>query len=137
MWPKRPPDFTIQDNYLLRWYLIPQNRWFNVYLHNIRHSDDDRALHDHPWWNMSIIIKGSYHELTRERMRYWPQWSVIFRKATQAHRLIVPDDSDIWTLFITGPRTRVWGFHCPKGWIPWTEFVNMDDTGEIGPGCGE
>ena len=137
MWPRRPPDFTIQNDYLLRWHLVPRNRWFNIYLHNIRHSDDDRALHDHPWWNVSIIIKGSYRELTREGLRYWPRWSMIFRSATRAHRLIVPDDSAVWTLFITGRKVRTWGFHCPKGWIPWTEFVNMDDTGEIGPGCGD
>ena len=146
MWPKRPPDFTIQDNYLLRWHLIPRNRWFNIYLHNIRHSDDDRALHDHPWWNVSIILKGSYNE-----MRFWepvpnrpgyrilhhPRWSVIFRSALTAHRLIVKDDSNVWTLFITGPKVREWGFHCPKGWVVWTDFVNMDNTGEIGPGCGD
>ncbi len=144
MWPKRPPDFIIQDNYLLRWHLIPRNRWFNIYLHNIRHSDDDRALHDHPWWNMSIILKGSYHEVRpstgifKEKAAYYTRGSVIFRKATQAHRLIInPIAGSAWTLFITGPKVREWGFHCPKGWVHWKKFVNMDNTGEIDPGCGD
>ncbi len=42
----RKPDFIIggpENPYLLRWYLIPQNRFFNVYLHKILRSDDDRA----------------------------------------------------------------------------------------------
>ena len=137
MWPKRPPDFTIQDNYLLRWHLIPRNRWFNIYLHNIRHSDDDRALHDHPWWNISIILKGGYTELIPQKALWRPRWSIIFRKATDSHRLIIQGDDHVWTLFITGPKVREWGFHCPKGWVVWTDFVNMDNTGEIGPGCGD
>lgn len=63
---KRWPDMVIGDNdnpYLLRWYVIPRNRIFNIYLHKFVRSDDDRALHDHPWsWNMSLIIKGIYIE---------------------------------------------------------------------------
>ena len=137
MWPKRPPDVVIADNYLLRWHLIPRNRWFNVYLHNIRHSDDDRAMHDHPWWNVSIILKGYYYEMTPQGTFYQPRWSVIFRKATYSHRLILLANNYAWTLFITGPTVREWGFHCPKGWVHWKKFVNMDNTGEIGPGCGD
>src|SRR3546814_8204117 len=42
----RKPDITIggEDNpYLRRWYIIPRNRWFNVYLHEFLRDDDDRA----------------------------------------------------------------------------------------------
>ena len=49
---RRAPDFVIggSDNpYLLRWFLIPRNPVFNVYLHKFMRSDDDRALHTHPW----------------------------------------------------------------------------------------
>jgi hypothetical protein len=64
----REPDLYIggkDDPYLLRWYLIPRNRFFNVYLHKIVRSDDDRALHDHPWWWLSVMLKGRYAEVTR------------------------------------------------------------------------
>ena len=56
---KRPPNAIIggpENPYLLRWWLIPRNRWFNVYLHQFKRSDDDRALHDHPWINASIVL---------------------------------------------------------------------------------
>ena len=59
---RREPDFIIGDNYLRRWWLIPRNRWLNVYLHEFRASDDDRALHDHPWASCSIILRGEYFE---------------------------------------------------------------------------
>jgi hypothetical protein len=41
------------------------------------------------------------------------------------------------TLFITGPKVREWGFHCPQGFVHWRDFVHPDDPGGIGPGCGE
>lgn len=41
-----------------------------------------------------------------------------------------------WTLFITGPRCRHWGFHCPeRGWVHWKLFTAADDPGDIGKGC--
>ena len=63
----RKPDFIIGPKdapYLRRWWIIPRNRLFNIYLHQILRSDDDRALHDHPWINCSIILKGRYMEVT-------------------------------------------------------------------------
>ncbi len=42
-----------------------------------------------------------------------------------------------WSLFITGPVVRTWGFHCENGWVPWRDFVDERDTGKIGRGCGE
>ena len=51
----RAPDEVIGTNYLERWHLIPRNRFFNVYLHKFSGPDSCRELHDHPWWNLSII----------------------------------------------------------------------------------
>ena len=135
----KPPDFVIgpgEEPYLLRWWIIPRNRWFNIYLHEIRRSDDDRALHDHPWINMSILLRGHYLEVT-PRGSFWRRpWVPIIRFPTAAHRLIVSGDP-VWSLFITGPVVREWGFHCPQGWVPWRKFVDDRDNGQIGTGCGE
>jgi hypothetical protein len=43
-----------------------------------------------------------------------------------------------WTLFITTPILREWGFHCPqRGWVHWRDFTASADgrRGEIGKGC--
>jgi len=59
-WVRRPPDFVIgppDDPYMRRWWLLPRNRVLNVYLHHVRHDDDDRALHDHPWASLSILLR--------------------------------------------------------------------------------
>lgn len=62
-----PPSFRINradGPYLHRWYLIPKNRWFNIYLHHFLNSDDEVACHNHPWWSFGFILKGSYIEIT-------------------------------------------------------------------------
>lgn len=141
----RAPDRIIGENYLHRWHLVPRNRFLNVYLHKFLGSDDDRALHDHPWASVSICLGGlalevyrdpnsawwdeQHHDRFRVVRRFWP----IFRRATHAHRIEVID-GPVWTIFITGPAVRQWGFWCPQGWRHWREFTTPDGD-SIGPGC--
>jgi hypothetical protein len=148
-----PPDFVIGDPrnpYLLRWWLIPRNPWFNIYLHKILRSDDDRALHDHPWWNVSVLLRGSYDEVVPSYPYQHPMWDyglygtrtyrrrqgqLVFRRPHYAHRLVVRPGEPCWTLFITGPRVREWGFRCAHGWLHWQKFTHPADKGQIGQGC--
>src|SRR5689334_12083560 len=84
---KIAPHVTIGRNYLYRWYIIPNNRLLNVYLHKFVGSDDDRALHDRPWPNVSILLKGVYLEHTKHGADFHRAPSIIFRRAGTAHRL--------------------------------------------------
>ena len=137
---KRPPDFKIRENYMHRWWVIPRNRFFNIYLHHIMGSDDKRALHDHPWYNISIVLRGQYTEILpgllggHKKLR--KAGHVLFRKGTSRHRLVVEEGGEgAWTLFITGPKYREWGFHCPKGWVHWKIFCDPENKGLEGRGC--
>jgi hypothetical protein len=164
----RPPDFIVggADNpYLFRWYLTPWSEYDrrnpplwsqftkrllpNIYLHQFLRSDDDRALHDHPWFNLSFILFGSYVEETihaggikgRAR-RVAGDWKV--RTPWASHRVELlpgfdgPQEQPCWTLFVTSPRVREWGFHCPDaGWVVWTKFTAETDSGNIGKGCNQ
>ena len=137
----------VENPYMLRWYILPRNRWLNLYLHKFMRDDDDRALHDHPWWFVSILLRGSYVEW-RERFSVAPgvlsTWihasprrfpSIAFRSAETRHRVTLPA-GPCWTLVLTGPKKRTWGFWCPKGFVPWFDFVDKTDEGNIGKGCG-
>lgn len=133
----RRPDFVVHNAsgpYLSRWYLIPRNRWLNVYLHRFDGSDEDRALHDHPWASLSVMLKGELVEVTTQGRRTIKAGAVRLRRANFAHRLEHLGVTT-WTLFITGPRIREWGFHCPKGWRHWRDFTDARDSGKIGRGC--
>lgn len=106
----RAPDYTIGGpNVLplvLRWHLIPHNRWCDVYLHKILRDDDCPELHRHPWWNISILLRGSYREFTADRPpKLWREGSIIFRRAAMRHRLEVVR-GPVWTVFVTGPKQR-------------------------------
>ena len=141
----RMPDFVIggqHDPYLLRWWLMPRNRFFNVYVHRFLRSDDDRALHCHPWVNCSVVLEGQYteHEILPggvhvAAVRKAGEWR-FRRSGKMAHRIELTDGG-CWTLFITGPRYREWGFHCPKGWVHWERFTARGDSGAIGKGCDQ
>lgn len=136
----RAPDFKIGDTaapYMLRWHIIPRNRLFNIYLHKFLRSDDPRALHDHPWHSLGVVLRGGYTEhLAGGKRRWRGAGSVTLRRATTAHRVeLAYRTPPVWTLFITGPRIREWGFHCPNGWRRWQDFSAPHHRGQIGRGC--
>lgn len=140
------PHQVIGETYLRRWYLIPRNPYLNLYLHHFQSSDDDRALHNHPWWFVSWIIKGSYIEHTPGGTAKRRRWSVAFRPAEWRHRIqlsrglqeVGVDDQTstggplvrywknveipVWTVILTGPRKHSWGFSCPQGFKHWQDF---------------
>lgn len=156
---RRPADMDIggtERTYMRRWWLFPRNRWFNVYLHHFLRDDDDRALHDHPWPSLSVLLDGHLIETwapvpelaaleQHQCVRHHAPGAVVWRGPRFAHRLALPLDRDLnpapaITLFIVGPRVREWGFWCAKdtaagGWRPWRKFVSPDDPGAVGPGC--
>lgn len=127
---RRPPDKVIggpDRPYLLRWHLV-RTRLLGIYLHRFLRSDDDRALHDHPWANVSILLRGEYTEHTPEGSSVLRAPRIRVRlSARLAHRIEL-HAGPCWTLFIRGPVTREWGFHCADGWVHWTEFTDK--------GCG-
>ena len=154
---RRAPDFIVggsDDPYLRRWFVIPRNRFMNVYLHEFIRDDEDRACHDHPWPSLSLSLRGDMQEVYLGRVRApgldyglfsrgyvraeiergVTPGTVIYRGAKFAHRMIVPKPGAL-TLFVTGPRVREWGFLCPKGWVHWRDFVDARDSGKVGRGC--
>lgn len=175
---RRPPDFVVGADdpsgaYLLRWYLTPWRGWYrhipegertrwermavwvsmrlpNVYLHKFLRSDDERALHDHPWAWASLLLCGSYVEHTiaaggiHRRAARLPG-SLKLCGPQVAHRVELCSSADgtsvpCWTLFATTPILREWGFHCPhRGWVHWRVFTAAESgrRGEIGRGCDE
>ena len=130
---QRTPHRVIGERYLHRWHVLPRNRLCNVYLHKFLGDDDDRALHDHPWISLSWCLAGRMVEYTASQTNAIDQGQFKYRKGRYAHRLEIVE-GPVWTLFITGPKFREWGFHCPQGWRHWREFT--DESGDrIGRGC--
>ena len=117
-----------------------------LYLHKFIHTDLHRPPHDHPKWFVSIGLKGYYTEEVYEPRQgtrgngfggrrmvssttYRAPWIRAFG-AHHTHRLIIPTGRVTWTLVITGPRKRRWGYLQNDGvWIDaydWTERHNQE-----------
>jgi hypothetical protein len=117
----RDPDTN--EVYLERWSL--NFGLFSIKLHHIWREDFGRDLHDHPWWFVSLILRGGYVERLwregRERTRTFHRWRLLRRSTPDRHR-IERVLGPTWSLVITGPSVREWGFWVDNYWIPHTRY---------------
>lgn len=111
------------DLYMRRWRFFSFRRLPGIRLHQILRSDLDREFHDHPFWFVSFILKGGYWEFRPGEMipHFYPPGSIIFRRATDLHRLELTEPA--WTFVIRGPISRPWGFMTDHGWVDWKSFT--------------
>lgn len=104
---------------------------FGVYLHRFHRSDEDQALHNHPWrWALSFVLAGGY----REERRFGNQvvqrdvkpLSFNFIRDVDFHRVDLYEH-DCWSLFVVGPKISSWGFWDRKtrAFVPWREFITQ------------
>lgn len=110
----------------LRRLRVVSCRWFGVYVHWFHASDDD-SLHDHPWWFVTVILRGGYWEHTPgpdgAPVRRWhPPGAVRFRPARWLHRVEIDPARRPVTIVVRGRRIRRWGFQTRSGWVPWPEY---------------
>jgi len=118
-------------------------RWVAARVHHIHRSDDDRHLHDHPFWSISIVLQGGYYEVLPDRQGQHPHYDdlcaysrwvspgkIVFRRGTDRHRLLLPENQGpTVSLFIMGPKTNEWGFYTDRGKVHWREYLGLDSSG--------
>ncbi len=98
-----------------RWSII-STKWLSVYIHYINQADEDKHLHDHPWSFWSVILKGGYIELTESGRNHRRFLHMAFRKKNTPHKIEVLIHPT-WSLVITGPGGRQWGYKVGNIWI--------------------
>jgi hypothetical protein len=117
---KRKPDRIIAADstgreYLHRWHLIPRNGFLNIYLHRFV-GPDKRTLHDHPWVSLSYLLDGFLVETykptpkSEEKIRVVKRGVWTYRNSTMLHYFEPSILYGAWTLFLTGPKIKKWGF---------------------------
>lgn len=143
------PHRNVPNLFLKRWLLKPKDDWHNRYLHCFTRDDEDRALHDHPWWNLSILLDGSYYEhtiakggvhhrelLTAGDMKLRAPWDAHRVECLKEYDSLQPGTTlkplPCWSLFLTGPVQHGWGFHCPGEWKDHKSFGRDNGCGEAG-----
>lgn len=99
--------------YLRRWRL--ETPWFSIRLHHWFASDDDRSMHDHPWDFITMPLRGSYVDETPAGPQRVRAGRIYYRPSTHAHWVHL-DRGRVWTLVLTGPKVRRWGFLVGRKW---------------------
>lgn len=99
--------------YVERWVI--ETRWFSIRLHKWLGDDDLRNLHDHSWDYVAMVIKGVYTEKLDEDQGegfiYWMiPWKPVYRKAERRHAVHPVGPWPVWSILLTGPEKREWGF---------------------------
>lgn len=139
---------TLRDRdgnvFLDRWGI--RIHWLgSVFLHKMSAPDPGTDLHDHPWTFVTIPLWGGYVErraficptcngpadarkhLIMERTETRRPFRPRRMRLDVAHTIDRLRRRTAWTLVITGPVRREWGFYIPRGWV---HHVDYEDTPE-------
>lgn len=119
------------DAYLHRWYIIRTKR-FGLFIHKFVLSDEDRALHDHPWDFLVVPLWRGYREHNdRGITEVRPLLGTRFRRAEYRHRVELREGKPAWSLFCRFRSRRVWGFWDKVlGFINWNKWWQSNKCGD-------
>ena len=105
------------DPYLRRWtftffgYSLRIHRWYR--------SDDKRYFHDHPWDFLTVMLWGTYDNVTAEGRKTYRPGHFSFVKAEAQHYVEVPKGWGALTLLLAAPPRKKWGYYVNgKLWRP-------------------
>ncbi|MSO97536.1 MAG: hypothetical protein EXR11_04870 [Rhodospirillaceae bacterium] len=130
-WPtKIISERHTDEPYLERISLIKIPGIFQIAIHRFWKSDDDGGLHDHPWlfWGSCILEGGYLEHLPGGKVVQRSPGAFRLRHAWTQHRIVIPNDgSEVWTIFMMGPKIRAWGFipDTTKKWMHWVPYLEM------------
>lgn len=136
--------------YMRRWRFMPD--WLPGFrVHNILQSDDDRALHDHPFSFVTFILSGGYYEYLSDGSKTWHGApAVLYRQAETLHRIelkelavkqrgpvIQYDLQPAWTLVFRTRYFRQWGFMTKSGWVHNKAFIDKREGNHFDTGAAK
>jgi hypothetical protein len=102
-----------------------------IRVHHIVKPDNDVEFHDHPYkWMLSIVLSGDYIETrlvdpVRGKEKNFSVTTHNWLRGDTFHKIISLGDREVWTLFISGPKIKSWGFYNTgtRTYTPWRSFV--------------
>jgi hypothetical protein len=117
-----PTDLITIDGqpYLERFFLLGSARSQGSARYHHILSSDPQDMHDHPWDFITTILSGSYVETTTDSECEYGPGSVLVRRAEHLHRLTI--SSPVWTMVVTSPARRSWGYQVGARWVPWQSY---------------
>jgi hypothetical protein len=88
-------------------------------LHRWCHDDDHGALHDHPSWFITIVLRGGYTDVSEDKdgvlvLDKLRPGSIRLRPAAHRHH-VVDVQPNTWTLCLFGKPKHRWAFYLDNG----------------------
>lgn len=108
-----------------------------IMLHHFLPNGDDPEPHDHPFDFVTLVLAGAYVDERTDpggglHFEMMERGKVRFRRAEHMHRTLVRSDG-CWTIIVTGPKRREWGFAWRGVWMPMQKY--LDERGEAAIRC--
>jgi hypothetical protein len=89
-------------------YTLFKCPWFSIRLHQLTAPNWPPQCHDHPWWFVTLILRGGYLEEHQNSITWQRPGKVLYRPAKFRHNVVTPCGT-AWSLLIMGPTSRKWG----------------------------
>ena len=136
----KTPYFHLKG-YMDRWWLfnpygedrsLPEEErhtakypWFRSYrIHYILREDLARDKHNHPWPARTVILRGWYVEERGDDVFFRQEGDTATLTPDTFHNITHVSDGGVWTLFITGPYKKDWGFMTKNGFVLHNDYIN-------------
>lgn len=131
--PDRLSDMELVG-YLKRWSLAERDaegKAGRYYLHNIV-GPDKPFFHDHPWDFRVLVLSGGYIEMQLDEDGFEIEKAHLAGETREIRaerpHFIKEVFPQTWTLVVTSPVKRDWGFWHDETWIHHREFEGNRDV---------
>ena len=130
--------------YMGRWWVVAPGTWQSrvllfvtggryesIRLHHINRPDNDRDLHNHPFYYLTFVLLGYYSEFRCDRKGAPDYWQLLTRGKSSTggeelwHRIDDVSPQGVWTFFMMGPNKGEWGFDTPDGYVESRAYFNQ------------
>lgn len=85
-------------------------------MHRFVKGSPPEVQHNHSWWFITLVLKGSYLDVTPNGVQRMRAGRIAFRSANHRHSVV--DCEGCWTFVINGPTVRAdvdWWLHGERG----------------------
>lgn len=93
--------------YAFRWAFFTP--WFSLRIHHFLRSDDKRFFHDHAWDFWTFILKGTYLDVSPEKI-VLRNWLRLYKVPAEHKHYVQVPEGGCWTLVFSKKPKRKWGF---------------------------
>jgi hypothetical protein len=92
---------------------------YGLALHRFVNDMPPELQHDHPWWFITFVLKGSYIDHSPYKDDLMTPGRIAFRSASHTHSVM--QSKGCWTLVLSGPTVRKSLSYLNGRLIPWNQ----------------